>query len=51
MLDFFAEYPDAGAGETGRKQALERVQTNINWLARNEKIIEAWLEENTKDLM
>ncbi|XP_072050679.1 glutamyl aminopeptidase-like [Amphiura filiformis] len=51
MLNFFAEYPDAGAGETARKQALERVQTNINWLARNEETIEAWLEENTRHLM
>ena len=50
MQNFFNEYPDAGAGETGRKQALERVQTNINWLARNEHIIAEWLEENTKDL-
>ena len=50
MLDFFAKYPDAGAGETPRKQALERVQTNINWLERNEATIEAWLEENTRDL-
>ncbi|XP_071953572.1 glutamyl aminopeptidase-like [Antedon mediterranea] len=46
MKDFFMKYPDAGAGERGRKQALERVQTNIDWLKSNEMKIETWLADN-----
>ncbi|XP_033100366.1 glutamyl aminopeptidase-like [Anneissia japonica] len=46
MKDFFNAYPDAGAGERGRKQALEKVQTNIDWLKVNEKKIEMWLADN-----
>ncbi|XP_041036385.1 glutamyl aminopeptidase [Carcharodon carcharias] len=46
MKDFFAKYPKAGAGETPRKQALETVQTNIEWLKRNKAEIEQWLQSN-----
>ncbi|XP_069782286.1 glutamyl aminopeptidase [Narcine bancroftii] len=44
MEDFFAKYPEAGAGELPRKQALESVQTNINWLKNNLNEIEQWLQ-------
>ncbi|XP_067895953.1 glutamyl aminopeptidase [Heterodontus francisci] len=46
MKDFFAKYPNAGAGETPRKQALETVQTNIDWLKSNKAEIEQWLQSN-----
>ncbi|KAJ8022253.1 Glutamyl aminopeptidase [Holothuria leucospilota] len=43
MEDFFAKYPEAGAGTRGRQQALERVRTNINWVNRNQEVIQEWL--------
>ncbi|XP_071830181.1 glutamyl aminopeptidase-like [Apostichopus japonicus] len=46
MQDFFEKYPDGGAGERGRKQALERVRTNINWVNKNVGVIEDWLMRN-----
>ncbi|XP_078069462.1 glutamyl aminopeptidase isoform X2 [Mustelus asterias] len=46
MKDFFAKYPNAGAGETPRKQAIETVQTNIDWLKRNKVEIQQWLQSN-----
>ncbi|XP_072351999.1 glutamyl aminopeptidase [Scyliorhinus torazame] len=45
MKNFFEKYPNAGAGETPRKQAIETVQTNIDWLKRNKDEIQQWLEE------
>ncbi|XP_067847108.1 glutamyl aminopeptidase [Heptranchias perlo] len=46
MKDFFAKYPNAGAGEVPRKQALETVQTNIDWLKSNKAEIKQWLQDN-----
>lgn len=46
MLDFFEEYPDAGAGARARQQAIETVQGNINWVERNADIVYEWLQEN-----
>ncbi|XP_072112058.1 glutamyl aminopeptidase [Mobula birostris] len=46
MKDFFAKYPEAGAGKTPREQALETVQTNIDWLKRNRNDILQWLQSN-----
>ncbi|KAJ1206147.1 hypothetical protein NDU88_001556 [Pleurodeles waltl] len=43
---FFAKYPNAGAGATPRKQALETVKNNINWVKRNNEEIRLWLEDN-----
>lgn len=31
MEDFFAKYPDAGAGANARIQALENIRNNIKW--------------------
>ena len=45
MKDFFAKYPDAGAGARAREQALETVQ-NIKWLNTNTPELETWLKEN-----
>ena len=46
MKDFFAKYPDAGAGARGREQALETVQNNINWLKTNKPLVDTWLKQN-----
>ncbi|TSW48749.1 Glutamyl aminopeptidase [Bagarius yarrelli] len=46
MEHFFALHPNAGAGETPRKQALEQVRSNIEWVKRNQDEIHAWLEHN-----
>ncbi|KAM3940520.1 glutamyl aminopeptidase [Leptodactylus fuscus] len=44
MENFFETYPNAGAGETPRKQAIETVKTNIEWVTANKDGIKAWLE-------
>ncbi|KAB5581869.1 hypothetical protein PHYPO_G00180550 [Pangasianodon hypophthalmus] len=46
MEHFFALYPNAGAGETPRKQALERAKSNIDWVKRNRDEIKSWLDHN-----
>lgn len=42
MENFFAKYPDAGAGETPRQQVLETVKNNIEWLKQNRDSIRDW---------
>ncbi|TRY82201.1 hypothetical protein DNTS_003387 [Danionella cerebrum] len=44
MEHFFALHPNAGAGEMARKQALETVKNNIEWMKRNQEEIRLWLE-------
>ncbi|XP_051946265.1 LOW QUALITY PROTEIN: aminopeptidase A-like [Xyrauchen texanus] len=44
MEHFFALNPNAGAGEMARKQALETVRNNIEWMAQNQDEIRLWLE-------
>ena len=46
MIEFFAKYPDAGAGAREREQALETVTKNINWLKNNKRDLENWLDAN-----
>ncbi|XP_056914998.1 glutamyl aminopeptidase [Takifugu flavidus] len=46
MEHFFTLTPDSGAGKTPRKQALETVRNNIEWLRRNEDEIKWWLQKN-----
>lgn len=46
MEHFFALHPNAGAGETPRKQALETVKSNIDWVKRNRDEIQLWLDNN-----
>ncbi|KAM5193552.1 glutamyl aminopeptidase [Mantella aurantiaca] len=46
MENFFERYPNAGAGVTPRKQALETVKNNIEWVANNKNGIKAWLDLN-----
>ncbi|ELK36549.1 Glutamyl aminopeptidase [Myotis davidii] len=42
MESFFKKYPEAGAGEKPREQALETVKNNIEWLKQNRKSISEW---------
>ncbi|KAG8134499.1 hypothetical protein E2320_007602 [Naja naja] len=44
MENFFERYPDAGAGEASRKQALETTKSNIEWLKQYRDDIATWLE-------
>lgn len=46
MKDFFAKYPEAGAGAAARERALDRVESNIKWLKNNEQNIGDWLDTN-----
>lgn len=43
MNAFFAKYPEAGAGETARKEALQRVENNIQWLENNGDEVLKWV--------
>lgn len=43
MEDFFAKYPDAGAGTVSRQQARETLRSNIEWLKQHREEIAAWL--------
>jgi glutamyl aminopeptidase len=40
---FFAAHPAAGAGERARKQALEQIRNNINWLSNHQTVVQDWL--------
>ncbi|XP_059422397.1 glutamyl aminopeptidase [Carassius carassius] len=48
MEHFFALHPNAGAGEMPRKQALETVKNNIEWMNRNMNEIRVWLDNNVE---
>uniref|UniRef100_A0A182N6L7 glutamyl aminopeptidase n=1 Tax=Anopheles dirus TaxID=7168 RepID=A0A182N6L7_9DIPT len=45
LEDFFARYPEAGAGAAARRQAIETIENNISWLERNEANVATWLKE------
>lgn len=47
VKDFFAKYPEAGAGAAGRKQALESIQNNIKWVQKHGAPLTQWLKNNT----
>ncbi|KAM4672668.1 glutamyl aminopeptidase [Amazona ochrocephala] len=44
MENFFEKYPNAGAGESPRRQSIEQVKNNIEWLKANKEEIQMWLE-------
>lgn len=46
MKEFFAKYPEAGAGARARVSALETVQKNIKWLDSNLQPLNDWLNSN-----
>ncbi|XP_067672727.1 glutamyl aminopeptidase-like [Haliotis asinina] len=41
---FFKQYPEAGAGDRPRKQALETIKSNIYWMKTYEDTIISWLQ-------
>lgn len=47
MNGFFAKYPDAGAGASARKEAIQNVENNIQWLKDNERKVVEWIEKNS----
>lgn len=49
IKDFFARYPEAGAGARNRAKALETVSNNIKWLAKNTDSLRTWLNARVKD--
>lgn len=49
MENFFAKYPDAGAGAMNRAKALETVSNNIKWLAKNSGKLETWLNSHIQN--
>ncbi|KAK3612374.1 hypothetical protein CHS0354_031967 [Potamilus streckersoni] len=48
VKDFFAKYPEAGAGSRGRQQALESIEANIVWMETNKEKIVNWLQKTVK---
>lgn len=46
IKEFFAKYPEAGAGAAARKEALENVAKNIKWFEFNEPSVGEWLSHN-----
>ncbi|KAF5308640.1 hypothetical protein FQR65_LT06101 [Abscondita terminalis] len=44
MKIFFDEYPNAGAGQSARQQALAKVQNNIMWIQKNRNGVIEWLK-------
>jgi glutamyl aminopeptidase len=44
--NFFKKYPEAGAGERGRSQALESIRTNIEWSKSGPEQIANWFHNN-----
>lgn len=46
ILAFFNKNPEAGAGTAARKQALETVKFNVNWLKSNFEEVNTWLAQH-----
>ena len=42
MLRFFEKYPNAGAGQNDREQAIEELNGNIKWLNNYKNVITTW---------
>ncbi|XP_065212642.1 glutamyl aminopeptidase-like isoform X2 [Planococcus citri] len=48
MNEFFAKYPEAGAGSAARKRALERVKNNIKWRQTNVAKLRKWFDAHVE---
>lgn len=46
MLEFFKKFPLAGAGSRMRRQALEKIRANIDWVTNHRDDIANWLFSN-----
>lgn len=49
LKQFFEKYPEAGAGAAARKEAIQRIENNIQWLKNNEVKLNNWLSQNSSD--
>ena len=45
---FFRAQPEAGAGERARRQALESVENNIQWMESHYTTLAKWLQRETR---
>jgi len=45
VKNFFERYPEAGAGASGRENALNEINTNIKWMSKNQAPIADWLNQ------
>merc|ERR1712200_44500 len=45
VKQFFARYPEAGAGARARKQAVESIENNIKPLDTHLETVQAWLQQ------
>ncbi|XP_076317960.1 uncharacterized protein LOC143229476 isoform X3 [Tachypleus tridentatus] len=43
MEEFFKKYPEAGASERARKQALETANNNLKWIQKYKSVVQKWL--------
>lgn len=48
---FYAKYPESGAGANPRLEAVETIKYNIEWLARNRADISDWLSGTASPLL
>lgn len=46
---FFLRHGDLGVTEAAKKNAIEEVENNVNWLAANTRSIDRWLTANGFD--
>lgn len=46
---FFLRHGDLGVTETAKKNAIEEVENNVNWLTANTRSIDRWLTANGFD--
>ena len=44
MENFFAKYPETGAGTNARMEAIENVKNKIKWLEQNKNNVGTWLK-------
>lgn len=49
MQNFFAKYPEAGAGTAARLRALETVKGNIKWMKVNKQAVGEWLDNYVQE--
>ena len=46
VLEFIKKFPDAGAGERSRRQAVEKIRANVEWVEQYRDDIANWLYSN-----
>lgn len=44
VVDFYAKYPNAGAGAAARQQSIDSIKNNISWMNLNRDTIFSWLK-------